>query len=105
VHITLERLGAGQFLHLGDFWSAARVLRAARSGPAASLDRESARHSGVQRCSPVAGSRPWNIACTCSALATPSRPLATAALPMNRPGDSPRPEKYSSRLRAIWSSQ
>src|SRR5215217_5261824 len=37
---------------------AARVLRASSSGPAASLERGSARHSGAQRTSPVAGSRP-----------------------------------------------
>ena len=37
------------------------------------------RQSGAQRCSPVAGSRPWNIACTCSVLATPSRPAPAAA--------------------------
>jgi hypothetical protein len=45
------------------------------------------------------------MARTCSGLAVPSRLAAAAALPTNRPGDSPRPEKYSSRLRAIWSSQ
>jgi hypothetical protein len=85
--------------------SAARCLRASSSGEAASLERGSARHSGAQRTSPVAGSRPWNIARTCSAEATPSRPAVVAALPTKRPGDSPRPEKYSSWLRAIWSSQ
>jgi hypothetical protein len=85
--------------------SAARALRASSSGPAASFDLGSARHSGPHRCSPVAGSSPWNIARTCSGEATPTKPLAAAAEPTNRPGDSPRPEKYSSRLRAIWSSQ
>jgi hypothetical protein len=44
------------------------------------------------------------MARTCSAEAVPSRPAAAAALPTNRPGDSPWPEKYSSRLRAIWSA-
>jgi hypothetical protein len=34
------------------------------SGPGASFERGSARHSGAQRTSPVAGSRPWNIART-----------------------------------------
>ena len=105
-HVALERLGPGASASSSATpWSAARVLSASSSGPAASLERGSARHSGVQRTSPVAGSRPWNIARTCSGEATPSRPAAAAALPTNRPGDSPRPEKYSSRLRAIWSSQ
>jgi hypothetical protein len=75
------------------FCSAARALSASSSGPAVNLERGSARSSGEQRCSPVAGSRPWNIACTCSGEATPSRPAAVAAPPMNRPGDSPRPQR------------
>jgi hypothetical protein len=86
-------------------WAAARSLSAASSGAADSFDRGSARHNGLQRCSPVAGSRPRNIARTCSAEASPWSPLVLAASPMNRPGDSPLPEKYSSRSRAIWSSQ
>jgi hypothetical protein len=84
--------------------SAARCLSPSSSGPAASLEHGSARHSGAHRTSPVAGSRSWNIARTCSGPAAPFRPAAPAPLPKNRPGDSPRPEKYSSRLRAIWSS-
>jgi hypothetical protein len=66
--------------------SLARVLRASSSGATGSLERGSARHSGAQRSSPVAGSRPWNIARTCSALAIPSRPLAWVAVPTKRPG-------------------
>src|SRR6266508_1475335 len=85
--------------------SAARAFRAARSGAAGSLERGSARSSGLQRCVPVAGSRPRNMAWTCSGVASPTSLLVAAASPTNRPGDSPLPEKYSSRFLAIWSNQ
>jgi hypothetical protein len=80
-------------------------MSVASSGAAFSFERGSARHSGLQRCPPVAGSKPRNIARTCSAEASPWSPLVVATSPMNRPGDSPLPEKYSSRSLAIWSSQ
>jgi hypothetical protein len=85
--------------------SAARCFKAANSGAAESLERGSARSSGLQRTWPVAGSSPRASARTCSAVASPERPLAWAMSPTNRPGDSPLPEKYASRSLAIWSSQ
>ena len=61
--------------------------------------------TGEQRCAPLWRADPRSKLAAGPLLAAPSRPAVAAARPTNRPGDSPRPEKYSSRLRAIWSSQ
>src|SRR6266568_1861849 len=48
----------------------------------------------------VSGWRPWNIRTNASVLATPSWPKAAALRPSQRPGDSPWPDRYSSRFSA-----
>jgi hypothetical protein len=52
-------------------------------------------------CSPVRGSCQANSRLNASAEHSPSRPSARAPPPWKMPGDSPWPDRYSSRLRAI----